>query len=64
MSDFNSRCKKLQFLLFLLTVSFISMAQRTVTGKVVSSDKKEPLPGATVGSKRAGKNSTVTNCQW
>ena len=60
MSDFNSRFKKLQFLLFFLTVSFVSMAQRTVTGKVVSSDKKEPLPGATVVVK-GGKATTVTN---
>ena len=27
MADFNSRCKKLQFLLFFLTLSLISMAQ-------------------------------------
>ena len=60
MPDFNSRCKKLQFLLFFLTVSFISMAQRTVSGKVVSSDNKQPLPGATVVVK-GGKATAVTN---
>ncbi|MGZ8524693.1 MAG: carboxypeptidase-like regulatory domain-containing protein, partial [Chitinophagaceae bacterium] len=36
------------------------MAQRTVSGKVVSSENKQPLPGATVVVK-GGKATTVTN---
>ena len=57
---FVSRCKKIQFVLFFLTVSFISMAQRTVSGKVVSSDNQQALPGATVVVKGSNK-STVTD---
>ena len=60
LQHFISRSKKLQFLLFFLTVSLISMAQRTVSGKVLSSDNKQPLPGATVVVKGSNK-STVTN---
>src|SRR5688572_8501814 len=55
-----SRCKKLQFLLFFLAVSLTSMAQRTVSGKVVSSENKQALPGATVVVK-GSKTSTVTD---
>ncbi len=60
MPDLNSRFTKLYFLLFFLTVSLTTMAQRTVSGKVVSSDNKQPLPGATVVVKGSSK-STVTN---
>lgn len=56
---FVSRCKKIQLVLFLLAVSFASMAQRTVSGKVVSSDNKA-LPGATVVVK-GSSTSTVTD---
>jgi outer membrane receptor protein involved in Fe transport len=54
---FVSRCKKLPFLLFLLTLSLLSMAQRTVSGKVIASDNKQPLPGATIVVK--GSNATT-----
>ena len=57
---FVSRCKKIQFLLFFLAVSLTSMAQRTVSGKVISSDNKQALPGATVVVK-GSKTTTVTN---
>ena len=60
MPDFISRFKKIHFLLFLLMVSLISMAQRTVNGKVISSENKQPLPGATIAVKGSNK-STVTN---
>lgn len=53
------RCKKIQFLLFFLTVSFTTMAQRTVSGKVITPDNKA-LPGATVIVK-GSNTSTVTN---
>ncbi|MGK2862457.1 MAG: SusC/RagA family TonB-linked outer membrane protein [Chitinophagaceae bacterium] len=59
MSDFNFRCKKLQFLFFFLTVSFMAMAQRTVSGKVISNDK-QALPGATIAVK-GGKATTISN---
>ena len=55
-----SRCKKIKFLLFFLTLSLISMAQRTVNGKVISSENQQALPGATVVVK-GSKTSTVTD---
>lgn len=52
-----SRYKKIHLLLVLLALSLFSMAQRTVTGKVISSENKQPLPGATVIVK--GSNTTA-----
>ena len=46
----TSRCKKLQLVFFFLTVSLISMAQRTVIGKV-KDENNQPLSGATVAVK-------------
>jgi TonB-linked SusC/RagA family outer membrane protein len=60
MPDLNPRFTKLYFLLFFLAVSLISVAQRTVSGKVISSDNKQPLPGATVAVKGSNKTA-VTN---
>jgi TonB-linked SusC/RagA family outer membrane protein len=45
-----SRCKKLQLFFFFLTVSLISVAQRTVIGKV-KDENNQPLSGATVAVK-------------
>ena len=45
-----SRCKKLQLVFFFLTVSLISVAQRTVIGKV-KDENNQPLSGATVAVK-------------
>ena len=60
MSDFTLRLKKFLCILFLMTMSLVTMAQRTVSGKVISSENKQALPGATVVVK--GSNmSTVTN---
>lgn len=49
------RCKKIHFTFLLLTVSLITMAQRTVAGKVISADSNEPLSGATILVKGNGK---------
>ncbi|WP_276503182.1 SusC/RagA family TonB-linked outer membrane protein [Terrimonas pollutisoli] len=57
---FVTRFKKIHFLLFLLTMSLLSMAQRTVSGKVIASDNKQPIPGATVVVK-GSKTTTVTD---
>ncbi len=58
--QFISRFKKVSFTFLLLTVSLLTMAQRTVTGKVVSSGDNQPLPGATVLVKGTGKTA-ITN---
>ena len=51
--------KKLQILLPMLLMSIFTFAQqKTITGKVVSKDTKQPLVGVTVASK---EKSTVTN---
>jgi len=60
MLDFIARFKQIHLLLFLLTVSLISMAQRTVSGKVMAAESKQALPGATVAVKGSNKT-TVTN---
>ncbi|MBL7742830.1 MAG: SusC/RagA family TonB-linked outer membrane protein [Chitinophagaceae bacterium] len=54
LQDFIFRCKKFYFTFLLLTVSLITMAQRTVTGKVLTA-ANEPLSGATVAVKGNGK---------
>src|SRR4029434_9248065 len=60
MSDTILRFKKTAFVLFLMMVSLVTMAQRTVNGKVISSENKQALPGATVVIKGSNK-STVPN---
>ena len=57
MLRFVLRLKKLHLFLFLLMASLSAMAQRTVNGKVISSENKQPLPGATVVVK--GRTTTV-----
>jgi hypothetical protein len=58
---FISRCKKIQITFLLLTVSLISMAQRTVSGKVTG-ENNQPMAGATITVKGT-KNSTATDDQ-
>src|SRR6476620_8281645 len=49
------------FLLFLLILSKISLAQQSViTGKVISDDDKQPLPGVNVKIYKSDIN-TITN---
>lgn len=58
---FIYRYKQIQFTLIFLTVSLITMAQRTVTGKVFS-ENDQPLAGATIVIKGNGKT-TITNAE-
>lgn len=58
---FISRCKEISFTFLLLTVSLITMAQRTVSGKVLG-DNNRPLAGATVAVKGTANN-TITDDQ-
>ena len=54
-----SRCKKISFTFCLLMVSFIAMAQRTISGKVTGNNN-EPLQGATIEVK-GKKIKTITD---
>lgn len=60
MLQFDSYCRRLSLLFFLLTLSSLSMAQRLVSGKVISSDNNQVVPGATVLVK-GSKTATITN---
>lgn len=55
---FISRCKKIQVTILLLTVSLITMAQRTVTGKVTG-ENNQPLTGASVAVKGTSNNTAT-----
>ncbi|MBC7947268.1 MAG: SusC/RagA family TonB-linked outer membrane protein [Chitinophagaceae bacterium] len=57
--NINRRFKKISFTILLLTVSLVSMAQRTVTGKVTSTENNQPLAGATVSVKGMTRTTTT-----
>ncbi len=46
-----SRFKHLHLTIIMLSVSCLVMAQRTVSGKVVSGENQQPLSGASVAVK-------------
>lgn len=54
-----SAVKKFSLVLLVLTVSLITMAQRTVTGKILSSENQQPLAGATITIKGNGKSAVA-----
>jgi TonB-linked SusC/RagA family outer membrane protein len=56
LSRLVSRCKQVPFIIFFLSVSLITMAQRTVSGKV-SGDNNIPLAGASVTVKGSSRTS-------
>lgn len=47
--------------IFLLLLSFGAMAQQAITGKVISGDDRQPLPGATIQVKGASKKTITDN---
>jgi TonB-linked SusC/RagA family outer membrane protein len=47
--------------IFLLLFSFGAMAQQVITGKVISGDDRQPLPGATVQVKGAARKTITDN---
>jgi TonB-linked SusC/RagA family outer membrane protein len=55
-----SRFRHLFLTIIMLSVSYMLMAQRTVSGKVISSDNQQPVAGATVVVKGA-KKQTLTD---
>ena len=55
-----SRFKHLHLTIIMLSVSCFVMAQRTVSGKVVSGENQQPVVGASVTLK-GGKKSTLTD---
>ena len=50
------RIRQLFFTICMLTVSFIAMAQRNVSGRVTSGDTNQPLAGATILNKSTNKS--------
>ena len=55
-SFFQLRFKQPFFLLLLVfLLPVMSMAQKTITGKVLSDENQQPLPGASVTLKKSGK---------
>ena len=55
-----SRFKHLHLTIIMLSVSCLVMAQRTVSGKVISGENQQPVPGASVVVK-GNKTSTLTD---
>ncbi|MBK6937176.1 MAG: SusC/RagA family TonB-linked outer membrane protein [Chitinophagaceae bacterium] len=51
--------KKAILVAFFICLSFLAMAQKTFEGKVLSADNNQPLAGATVISRTAGKMATT-----
>jgi len=51
--------KKISLTLFLLSVSYFVMAQRTVSGKVTSSENQQPVSGASVTVKGTKKQTST-----
>jgi TonB-linked SusC/RagA family outer membrane protein len=54
-----SRSKHLLLIIIMLSVSCLLMAQRTVSGKVISADSHQPVAGSTVTIKGTGKRTTT-----
>ena len=50
------RIRQLFFTICMLTVSFMAMAQRNVTGRVTTDDTNQPLAGATIINKSTNKS--------
>lgn len=57
----ESAIKKLSFTFLLITVSLFTMAQRAVTGRVLSAENQQPLAGATISIKGNGKSVVADN---
>ncbi|MEJ0106771.1 MAG: TonB-dependent receptor plug domain-containing protein [Bacteroidota bacterium] len=53
MEHFNSRVKQLCLTLLLFTVSYVVLAQRAISGKILAGDNKQPLAGATITNKKS-----------
>lgn len=51
----NVRIKQMSLSIFLLAVSYLGMAQRTVSGKILSADNQQPVAGATITIKGTDK---------
>lgn len=47
--------------IFLILFSFVAMAQQAISGKVLSGDDKQPLPGATIQVKGTTKKAITDN---
>jgi TonB-linked SusC/RagA family outer membrane protein len=60
MENFKSRVKQLCLTLLLFTLSYAVLAQRTITGKVMAGDNKQPLAGATITNQKT-KTQTISD---
>ena len=60
MTNVNSRMKQLCLTFLLFMVSYLAMAQRTITGKILAGDTKLPLTGATITNKNS-KTQAITD---
>ncbi|MBS1575137.1 MAG: TonB-dependent receptor plug domain-containing protein, partial [Bacteroidetes bacterium] len=53
MENCKSRVKHLLLTLLMFVVSYVVLAQQTISGKVLAGDSKQPLAGATITNKRS-----------
>ncbi|MGC4036334.1 MAG: carboxypeptidase-like regulatory domain-containing protein [Chitinophagaceae bacterium] len=54
--------KRILLTCLLFSVTYLAMAQKTVSGKIVSGENKQPLSGATITNKKT-KLKTVSDIQ-
>src|ERR1700733_3912697 len=57
---FLLRFRRIYFTIILLSISNLLMAQRTVSGKIISGENQQPVSGATIAVK-GSKNQTQTD---
>ena len=55
-----SRIRQLVLTMLILMVSYVAMAQRTISGKILAGDNKTPLAGATILNKKT-KTQTISD---
>jgi TonB-linked SusC/RagA family outer membrane protein len=52
MENCKFRVKHLLLTLFVFSMSFVALAQKTISGKITAGDNKQPLAGATITNKK------------
>ncbi|MCW3120307.1 MAG: TonB-dependent receptor [Chitinophagaceae bacterium] len=62
MLNYCSRFRRFGLTILMFMVSYVVMAQRTISGKVLSGENKQPLTGATITNKKS-KTQAITDAE-